>query len=213
MTVSIVARPHACFASGERNQSRTFVPVHPTFLSYNSPRGLHPIGKFLFAHSAQGLRRYSDWSENPSTFATRSIYEPLARYISPYKMETEPSALDHTSTVVLDTTPLVLVLSPPHWVSPNTSSDKSERLRVPVLVCGTPRSDPSSRDRIRDKVKHPHGAFPSISDPNRFGKALLIHQRRFAFLEGPFLQSVLAILTPSSPFLRKVALLCAFLCL
>jgi len=104
------------------------------------------------AHSAQGLRRYSDWSGNPSTFATRSIYEPLARYISPYKMETEPSALDHTSTVVLDTTPLVLVLSPPHWVSPNTSSDKSERLRVPVLVCGTPRSDPSSRDRIRDKV-------------------------------------------------------------
>jgi len=26
----------------------------------------------------------------------------------------------------------------------NTSSGKSETLRVPVLVCGTPRSDPSS---------------------------------------------------------------------
>ncbi len=32
------------------------------------------IGKFPVAYSAQGLRRYSDWSENPS--------KKLARYIS-----------------------------------------------------------------------------------------------------------------------------------
>jgi len=79
-------RPHAWFASGERNQSRTFVPVYPTFVRITLLEALSDR-EIPVAYSAQELRRYSDWSENPSTFATRSIYEPLARYISPYKMD------------------------------------------------------------------------------------------------------------------------------
>ena len=65
----------------------TFVPVHPTFFRVTLLEAFIPIWEIPVACSAQELRRYSDWSENPSTFATRSIYEPLARYISPYKMD------------------------------------------------------------------------------------------------------------------------------
>jgi len=47
-------------------------------------------------------------------------------------METEPAALDHTSTVVLYHTSRPGLKSTSLGHSPNTSSDKSETLRVPV---------------------------------------------------------------------------------
>jgi len=40
------------------------------------------------------------------------------------------SALDHTSTVGFDTTPLVLVLSPPHWVTAPIPPVTSQRHSV-----------------------------------------------------------------------------------
>jgi len=104
--------------------------------------GVPEICGWFFDVARRGFGRRCYSGKIPQTFATRSIYEPLA--ISPYKMETEPSALDH---MVLDT-PLVSLTS--SLGRPNTSSDKSETLRVPVLVCGTPRR--SVRDRIRDRM-------------------------------------------------------------
>ncbi len=53
---------------------------------------------------------FSMWHAGGLTY---SIYEPLAKVCKSIQ-NGEPSALDHTSTVVLDTTPLFLVVSPPH---------------------------------------------------------------------------------------------------
>ena len=71
----IVVGPHAWFASGERNQSCTFVPVHPTLFRIILLEALLCLGNSCRTFST-GLR-HSDWSENPSTFAIRSVTNRL----------------------------------------------------------------------------------------------------------------------------------------
>ena len=53
----IVAQPHAWFASGERNQSRTFVPVHPTFFRISLLEALIRLGNScrLFSTGIEAL--------------------------------------------------------------------------------------------------------------------------------------------------------------